>query len=79
AKLNAWLFYNKKLETYIKTFKKSILNNEVIKMDENIKEKIDSMEKEIEELKEQVKSIKRKEDFTGNVIFKEPIKNYYNR
>ncbi|GAB6148960.1 hypothetical protein [Clostridium novyi] len=48
-------------------------------MDENIKEKIDSMEKEIEELKEQVKSIKRKEDFTGNVIFKEPIKNYYNR
>ncbi|WP_196247228.1 hypothetical protein [Clostridium novyi] len=48
-------------------------------MDESIKKKIESMEKDIKRLKEQVENIKSKEDFTGNVVFKEPIKNYYNR
>ncbi|AEB75531.1 hypothetical protein IRP63_09340 [Clostridium botulinum] len=48
-------------------------------MDDKIKEKMNKLEQEIKVLKNKVEDMEEKEEFTGNIVFREPIKNYYNR
>ncbi|CAG7840186.1 hypothetical protein CLOHAE12215_01610 [Clostridium haemolyticum] len=48
-------------------------------MEDKLKEKMNKLEKEVKVLKNKVENMEEREEFTGNILFKEPIKNYYNR
>lgn len=48
-------------------------------MDEEMKSLICKMQDEIKDLNNRVEELEAKEEFDGNIIFDEPVRNKYNR
>lgn len=48
-------------------------------MDEEIKSLIRKIQDEIKNLNNRVEELEAKEEFDGNIIFEEPVRNKYNR